>query len=566
MAVRTAPVDDIYATHPEKKVALYFMVLGFIALSIGVIFGPFQIFNYAGIDLYPALEPLFKSYYQGLTLHGVLNAIVFTQLFIQGSLLYLQARDSNLRPQMPVAWTAWWIALIGLALAAWPLLTNDATVLYTFYPPLQGHWAFYVGAALIIVSSLFSVYLSVEMWVRWKRQNPGKPTPLVTFMITATWMMWGLAAMGLVVETVFFLIPWSLGLIEGVDPLIARSLFWWSGHPIVYFWLLPAYVSWYGLLPKQAGGKLVSDSLARMAFLGFLAFSTPVGFHHQFADPGISAFWKGVHTVLTMMVAVPSLMTAFTIAASLELAGRSQGGKGALGWIRKLPWNNPSVVAQLLGAIAFIFGGAGGIVNASFTLDYVVHNTTWIPGHFHLPVATASTLTFFGIAFWLIPHITHKPLAAPRTALAGVWWWFTGMMFMAFGMHMMGLQGVPRRAHISAMNAAHDGIYASSAFYMVFNAVAGVLLTVAATMLFYVLFATLLSRRRLAPEQVPEIPFAEAIAGPVDKDGNVKSGVKVMDRLFFWWGFAVVLVLIVYMPTLVQLFMHMVPVPGMRLW
>ncbi|WP_456411012.1 b(o/a)3-type cytochrome-c oxidase subunit 1 [Oceanithermus sp.] len=566
MAVRTAPVDNIYATHPEKKVALYFMVLGFIALSIGVIFGPFQIFNYAGIDLYPALEPLFKSYYQGLTLHGVLNAIVFTQLFIQGSLLYLQARDSNLRPQMPVAWAAWWIALIGLALAAWPLLTNDATVLYTFYPPLQGHWAFYVGAALIIVSSLVSVYLSVEMWVRWKRQNPGKPTPLVTFMITATWMMWGLAAIGLVVETVFFLIPWSLGLIEGVDPLIARSLFWWSGHPIVYFWLLPAYVSWYGLLPKQAGGKLVSDSLARMAFLGFLAFSTPVGFHHQFADPGISAFWKGVHTVLTMMVAVPSLMTAFTIAASLELAGRSKGGKGALGWIRKLPWNNPSVVAQLLGAIAFIFGGAGGIVNASFTLDYVVHNTTWIPGHFHLPVATASTLTFFGIAFWLIPHITHKPLAAPRTALAGVWWWFTGMMFMAFGMHMMGLQGVPRRAHISAMNAAHDGIYASSAFYMVFNAVAGVLLTVAATMLFYVLFATLLSRRRLTPDQVPEIPFAEAIAGPVDKDGNVKSGVKVMDRLFFWWGFAVVLVLIVYMPTLVQLFMHMVPAPGMRLW
>ncbi|WP_457627827.1 b(o/a)3-type cytochrome-c oxidase subunit 1 [Oceanithermus sp.] len=566
MAVRTAPADNIYATHPEKKVALYFMVLGFIALSIGVIFGPFQIFNYAGIDLYPALEPLFKSYYQGLTLHGVLNAIVFTQLFIQGSLLYLQARDSNLRPQMPVAWAAWWIALIGLALAAWPLLTNDATVLYTFYPPLQGHWAFYVGAALIIVSSLVSVYLSVEMWVRWKRQNPGKPTPLVTFMITATWMMWGLAAMGLVVETVFFLIPWSLGLIKGVDPLIARSLFWWSGHPIVYFWLLPAYVSWYGLLPKQAGGKLVSDSLARMAFLGFLAFSTPVGFHHQFADPGISAFWKGVHTVLTMMVAVPSLMTAFTIAASLELAGRSKGGKGALGWIRKLPWNNPSVVAQLLGAIAFIFGGAGGIVNASFTLDYVVHNTTWIPGHFHLPVATASTLTFFGIAFWLIPHITHKPLAAPRTALAGVWWWFTGMMFMAFGMHMMGLQGVPRRAHISAMNAAHDGIYASSAFYMVFNAVAGVLLTVAATMLFYVLFATLLSRRRLTPDQVPEIPFAEAIAGPVDKDGNVKSGIQVMDRLFFWWGFAVVLVLIVYMPTLVQLFMHMVPAPGMRLW
>lgn len=561
MAVRSVSPEDIYATHPEKKVSLYFMVLGFIALTIGVIFGPFQIFNYADIDLYPALQPLFKSYYQGLTLHGVLNAIVFTQFFIQGSLLYLQARDSNVRPLMPVAWAAWWIALIGLALAAWPLLLNDATVLYTFYAPLQGHWAFYVGAALIIVSSLVSVFLSVEMWVRWKKQNPGKPTPLVTFMTTATWMMWGLAAIGLVVSAVFFLIPWSLGWVKGVDPLVTRTLFWWSGHPIVYFWLLPAYVSWYGLLPRQAGGKLISDPLARMAFLGFLVFSTPVGFHHQFADPGISAFWKGVHTVLTMMVAIPSLMTAFTIAASLELAGRANGGKGMLGWIKALPWNNPSVVAQLLGAIAFIFGGAGGIVNASFTLDYVVHNTTWIPGHFHLPVATASTLTFFGIAFWLIPHITHKPLAAPRTALAGVWLWFVGMMFMAFGMHMMGLQGVPRRAHISAMNALNEGIYASSAFYMVFNAIAGVLLTIAAVQLFYVLYATLLSRRRLPADQVPEIPFAEAISGP-----EGKNGVKVMDRLFFWWGAATLLVLIVYMPTLVQLFIHMVPVPGMRLW
>ncbi len=195
--------------------------------------------------------------------------------------------------------------------------------------------------------------------MRWKKQNPGKLTPLVTFMTTATWMMWGLSAIGLVVSTVFFLIPWSLGWVKGVDPLVTRTLFWWSGHPIVYFWLLPAYVSWYGLLPRQAGGKLISDPLARMAFLGFLVFSTPVGFHHQFADPGISAFWKGVHTVLTMMVAIPSLMTAFTIAASLELAGRARGGKGMLGWIKALPWNNPSVVAQLLGAIAFIFGGAG---------------------------------------------------------------------------------------------------------------------------------------------------------------------------------------------------------------
>ena len=53
----------------------------------------------------------------------------------------------------------------------------------------------------------------------------------------------------------FFLLPWALGLIQGVDPLLTRTLFWWTGHPLVYFWLLPAYISWYTMLPKQAGGK-----------------------------------------------------------------------------------------------------------------------------------------------------------------------------------------------------------------------------------------------------------------------------------------------------------------------
>jgi cytochrome c oxidase subunit 1 len=44
-------------------------------------------------------------------------------------------------------WLAWWMAFLGLLVAALPLLANEATVLYTFYPPLQGHWAFYVGAS-----------------------------------------------------------------------------------------------------------------------------------------------------------------------------------------------------------------------------------------------------------------------------------------------------------------------------------------------------------------------------------------------------------------------------------
>ena len=555
---------DAYADFPVKKVSLYFITLGFIALSIGTLFGPFQALNYANINLYPWLQkilPFVKSYYQGLTLHGVLNAIVFTQLFAQGALLYLQAKEMKMLPQMGVAWAAWWLAFVGLVMAAIPLLMDDATVLYTFYPPLKGHPLFYIGAALIIVSSLLSVYLAAELWYRWKKQNPDKPTPLVSYMSVVTWMMWGVAAIGLVVEAVVLLIPWSLGLLKGVDPLLARTLFWWTGHPIVYFWLLPAYVVWYGLLPRRTGGKLISDPLARLVFLAFLIFSSPVGFHHQFADPGIDPFWKLVHTVLTMMVAVPSLVTAFTVAASLELGAREAGGRGVFGWIKKLNWKDPIVLASTLGAISFIAGGAGGIVNASFTLDYVVHNTTWIPGHFHLPVATAVTLTHMGLAAVLIPHLTGKPLVGLGYFRAGVVLWFTGMMLMAIGMHTMGLQGVPRRAWIANMAPNLEGIYASSAIWMVLNGVAGTILLIAATLIFYSLFATLLQGKRLSPEERPEIEFTEAISGP-----EGRRSVMVMDRLFFWWATALVIVLVVYMPTLIRIWSTFVSAPGFRLW
>jgi cytochrome c oxidase subunit 1 len=115
-----------------------------VALLIGALLGPLQALNYAGIDLYKNF-PFLQSYYQGLTIHGVLNALVFTTFFISGLLLYLPARELNLRPNMAWSWSAYIIMTAGLLIAALAVLANTSNVLYTFYPPLSGHWAFYLG-------------------------------------------------------------------------------------------------------------------------------------------------------------------------------------------------------------------------------------------------------------------------------------------------------------------------------------------------------------------------------------------------------------------------------------
>ena len=339
-----------------------------------------------------------------------------------------------------------------------------------------------------------------------------------------------------------------------------RTLFWYTGHPIVYFWLLPAYVSWYALVPKQAGGELASDALARLAFIMFLLFSVPVGFHHQFSDPGIPAGWKMVHSMLTMFVGIPSLLTAFTVAASLEIGGRRRGGKGVLGWIGALPWKNASFTAQVLAMISFIFGGAGGFVNASFNLNMLVHNTAWIPGHFHLTVGTAVTLTFMGISFWLIPHLLAKPLFSPRMALWSAWTWFVGMMTFGLGMHWQGILGVPRRAQISNLPAAWAEAYANAQVPMVITSVSGAILLVSIVLYFTVVFRTVFSSRRLADADVPAIPFAST--QPMRREGVI----AMLDNFKVWFAFAVFLVLVAYGPSLIYMFANQQPVPGYRLW
>src|SRR5215470_12178269 len=440
---------DTYQT--EYRLAGAYLVIALIALFVGIVTGLFQALSHAGVNLYPHLTPVVASYYQGLTLHGVMNALVWTTFFICGFLPFVATRALGMPlASSSLAWVTYGLMTGGLVLAAIPLLGNAATVMFTFYPPLAAHWAFYVGLTLVVVGT-WLVTLNLALTYRtWRAQHPGERTPLAAFMTLITFVMWTIASLGLAAEMLGMLIPWSLGWQRGTDPLLARTLFWFTGHPIVYFWLLPTYVSWYTLVPRQAGGRLFSDPMARGSFILFLLLSTPVGMHHQFTDPGIGQGWKLTHAFLTFAVFFPSLLTFFNVVASLESGARARGGKGWVAWFGKLPWGDPSVAAQVLAMLLFVFGGVGGLINASYNLNLVVHNTAWIPGHLHLTVGTAVTLSFMGITYWLVPTLRGRALWSRRLALAQVWLWLGGMLIFSNALHRLGLMGMPRRTQITA--------------------------------------------------------------------------------------------------------------------
>ncbi|MGV6825678.1 MAG: cbb3-type cytochrome c oxidase subunit I, partial [bacterium] len=279
----------------------------------------------------------------------------------------------------------------------------------------------------------------------WKRNNPGEPVPLAMFGTTCNAVMWLWTSLGVAAEMLFQLIPWSLGIIETIDVGLARTLFSWTLHAIVYFWLFPAYIAMYTLLPKAAGGRLFSDEMGRIAFIMLLVISVPIGMHHLYMDPFQAAGWKFLHMFGTFMVMLPTLLTGFTVLASLEIAGRLRGGKGLLGWIAALPWKDPLTLSAILGIIMLTAGGFGGAINASYAMNTMVHNTQWVTGHFHLIFGGTVVILYFGTAYHLWPKMTGKNLFSEAMARTQLWSWFVGMLILTLPWHYIGILGQPRR-------------------------------------------------------------------------------------------------------------------------
>lgn len=517
----------------DAKLSMAHFYVAFLALAIGGLMGLLQTLVRSGKFELPA--PI--TYYQILTVHGVLLGLVLTTFFIMG--FQYAAVSRTVGPHSDAArragWIGFWVMTIGTAMSATMILLNQASVLYTFYAPLKAHWIFYLGLTFVVVGSWIDGAAQIMTYTKWRKNNPGVPSPLLSFMAIVNTVLWIVATLGVAATVLFQLLPWSLGLVDRVDVLVSRTLFWYFGHPLVYFWLLPAYMCWYAIIPKIIGGKIFSDSLARLSFILFLLFSIPVGFHHQLTEPGIDPAWKFLQVILTFLVVIPSLMTAFSLFATFERFGRSKGATGMFAWVKKLPWGDARFTVPFIGMAAFIPAGAGGIINASNQMDQVVHNTIWITGHFHLTLATSVVLTFFGISYWLIPHLTGRTLTKKMNKLAIIqaWIWFTGMTFMSGSMHAEGLLGAPRRSAFSTYGGAKQA--AEWIPYQIAQAVGGSILFLG-IILILVIFVNLAF---FAPKGEQEFPVAEA-------ELSEDKAPMVFENWKLWLGITVLLILFAY--------------------
>ena len=526
-----------------KRMILIELIFPTALLILGIYHGLMQVLYRAGHI--HARKVFGLEYYQGLTLHGVVNAIVFTTFFAV-AFGYAVIRFYLGRVNMKVAWLSFTLMIVGTLLAAAAILSGTSSVLYTFYPPLRAHPAFYIGLTLVVVGSWIAFFNWLPTYFAWKREHQNQKVPLAVVGTFAAFIVWLIATLPVAIEILFLLIPWSLGWVATVNVPLARMLFWFFGHPLVYFWLLPTYVMYYTMLPRLAGGKLFSDFAGRLTFMWLLLYSTPVGIHHQFTEPGISSTWKFVHAFFTLLVAVPSFATAFVMAASMELGARANGGRGLMGWWKKLPYVDTErwlFGYFFCGLFIFIFGGVTGIINASYNLDVVVHNTSWMPAHFHQTVAGPVFLSYIGMTLFLVAKLTGKQIKLPRWNVWVPYTWTLGIMIFSTGLFIGGAGGEPRRTNmgLTYTNPQSPLYHADWQIAKHLGTIGGTIMAIAALIFFIVFFATLFGK-----------PATEGSLDLIVSEPYHDENVRAVQSFTPWLIGAVLLILIAYTPPIVQ--------------
>jgi len=540
---RTCPQSGLQFDKTAETLMKANAVAGVVFLLVGGILALLvTLTRWPAVHLLPA-----DTFYMTLTAHGI-DMLIFWIIFFEIAVLYF-CSSTLLRCRLAtprLAWLAFALMLIGSVTANVAIFRGDSSVMMTSYAPMQAHPAFYLGLILFAVGALVSCFIFLGTLVIAKAENTYEGSiPLVTFgALTACIIAIFTIASGAIILIPTFL--WSVGLISHIDPLMYKTVWWAFGHSSQQINVSAHVAVWYAIAAIAFGAKPMSEKVSRTAFLLYILFLQLASAHHLLTDPGISSEWKIFNTSYAMYLAVlASMVHGLTVPGSVEVAQRKKGfNKGLFEWLRKAPWGNPVFSGMFISLIGFGFlGGISGVMMGTEQLNLIVHNTLYVPGHFHATVVVGTTLAFMALTYFLIPVLFRREVILPGLAKWQPYLFGIGMG--AFSLFMMGAGtlGVSRRHwDIAFAGSPMAYEYPATAYLLLgLMAVSGLVAMVGGAAYLLITVGSLLWGKKLEPvsyrkETVPLrlAPGAPAIEahGGVGVGGFAAPGTFVLALVF----------------------------------
>ena len=537
---RTCPDTGLRVDLAAEKLIRWNAVVAVVFLAVGGLFGLLvALTRWPAVHLLPA-----EWFYLALTAHGA-DVLLFWVIFFEIAILYFaSAILLNCRLATPrMAWLGFWLMLAGALLANVAVLQGESSVMFTSYVPMQAAPHFYLGLILFAVGALVAVAVFFGTLVIAKDEGTYEGSvPLVTFGAIAA----AIIAVFTITSGAIILIPtflWSIGLISHIDPVMYKVVWWGMGHSSQQINVSAHVAVWYAIAAMVLGAKPLSEKVSRFAFLMYILFLQIAAAHHLLVEPGISSEWKIFNTSYALYLAVlGSLIHGLSVPGAIEAAQRRRGyTKGVFEWLRKAPWGNPAFAGMFLSLVMFGFiGGISGVVLGSEQINLIMHNTMYVPGHFHGTVVAGTTLAFMAVTYLVVPLIFRREIMFKKLAQWQPYVFGIGVAGISLFMMGAGTLGVSRRHwDITFSDAPVAFDYPGTAFLMMgLNGVFGVLSALGGLMYVVVVVSSVFFGERRTEEKAKAEPLlpqggAAAVAS-YGSEGTLKlPGTITLVAIFF---------------------------------
>ena len=385
-----------------------------------------------------------QTYNALFTLHGIIMIFLvivpgipaaFGNFFLP---LQIGAEDVSF-PRLNIL--SWWLYTIGGLFALLSLFLSGG--------PIDTGWTFYVpysirtttevilpltAAFILGFSSILTGLNFVTTVHRLRAKGMGffKMPLFVWSLYSTAWIqIIATPVVGMTIILVILERTFQVGIFDpalGGDPILFQHLFWIYSHPAVYIMILPAMGVVSEIIPTFArrtifGYKAIAFSSLAIAFVGYLVWG-----HHMFTS-GISDEARWIFSFMTFIVAIPSGVKVFNWVATLY--------KGSI---------EPGV--PLLYVMAFIFlfsiGGLTGLVLGSLSTDIHLHDTYFVPAHFHYVMFGGTVFIFFAAMHYWFPKMYGR-MYNEKVAKIALAIMFGGFNMLYFPFFLLGYFGMPRR-------------------------------------------------------------------------------------------------------------------------
>ncbi|RAU21214.1 cytochrome C oxidase subunit I [Paramagnetospirillum kuznetsovii] len=491
---RTCGLTGLKIHDDAEKLIKANAVIAIVVLAIGGLMGLLVVLTrWPSVHLLPA-----DLFYLALTAHGIDILIVWCIFFEVALMYFASAILLGSRIAAPkMGWVAFGLMVLGAAITNWKVLEGNSSVMMTSYVPMQADPLFYVGLILFAVGALIACFIFLGTLVIAKEEKTYEGSiPLVTFgaLVACIIAVYTIASGAIILIPTFL---WSIGLISHIDPLMYKVVWWGMGHSSQQINVAAHIAVWYAIAAILFGAKPLSEKVSRMAYLTYVFFLQIASAHHLLVEPGLSSSYKIFNTSYGMYLAVlGSMIHGLTVPGCIEAAQRKKGfNKGLFEWLRKAPWGNPVFSGMFLSLIMFGFlGGISGVTMGVEQINIMIHNTIYVPGHFHGTVAVGTTLAFMAITYFLVPALWQREIVMPGLAKLQPYLFGLGMGVFSLFMMGAGTLGVSRRHWDMAFSdAPHAFSYPPAAYLMMgIVGISGVIAVVGGALFVVIIVASVL--------------------------------------------------------------------------